>query len=51
MANHVITLADIRAHGPCEDGWRKLITALGRAERSTRLAIGDVRAHRLRTEP
>ena len=51
MAEHIITLGAIRAHGPCEDGWRKLITALGTSEPSTRLTIGDVRAHRLRTEP
>lgn len=39
---HVITLAAIRAHQPCEDGWRKLVTALGTFEPSTRLTIGDV---------
>ena len=42
MPEHIITLADIRAHHPCEDGWRKLITALGTSEPATRLTIGDV---------
>lgn len=42
MPEHIITLAAIRAHSPCEEGWRTLVTALGTSDPDTRLTIGDV---------
>lgn len=37
-----LTLGAIRAHHPCESGWRKLCTALGTSAPDTVLGIGDV---------
>jgi hypothetical protein len=42
MTDHLITLDAIRAHSPCESGWKKLISALGTSAQDTVLSIGDV---------
>ena len=45
-ALYPITLADIRACGPCEDGWVKLLRALGSPPKSkwadTHVTLGDI---------
>ena len=42
--NPTITLAEIRAQGPCADGWRKLLASLGGADTplDTRVSLGDI---------
>ena len=42
MSEHLITLGAIRAHSPCEEGWRKLLKTLGTSDPETVLSIGDV---------
>lgn len=45
-ALYPITLADIRAHGPCEEGWVKLLRALGSPPKSRwsdiHVTLGDI---------
>jgi hypothetical protein len=39
-----MTLAEIRYHQPCEDGWRTLLASVGgaRAPLTTRVSLGDI---------
>ena len=38
----MLTLQTIRDHGPCANGWVKLTRALGTADLTTELSIGDI---------
>jgi len=42
--NLTMTLAQIREHRPCEDGWKTLLASLGgaRAPLTTRVSLGDI---------
>ena len=44
MADCTMTLADIRAHRPCEDGWKMLLSSLSGAGTplDTRVSLGDI---------
>ncbi len=43
MQNHLITLQQIRDHGPCKDGWSTLLKALSNpSDLSMQVSIGDI---------